>query len=54
VAPDLRDHNFMTQRFEHEAPRELAKREIAMRLKVEPTIAAHGHMEGGAKRKVSA
>jgi hypothetical protein len=45
--------DFATWGFEQGAHRELAKREITTRLKVGPTIAARGHMEGRAKRKVS-
>jgi hypothetical protein len=51
MAHDLRDHNFVTQGFGHEAPRELAKHEIATHLKVGPMIIACGHMEAGAKGK---
>jgi hypothetical protein len=47
MAPDPRDRDFMTQRFEHGAQREFAKREITTRLRVGPTITARGHMEVG-------
>jgi hypothetical protein len=47
VAPDPRDHDFTTQRFEHGAQREFVKHEIATRLRVGPTITARGHMEAG-------
>jgi hypothetical protein len=46
--------DFVTRGFEKEAHRELVKRKITTRLKVGLTIASCGHMEGRAKRKVSA
>jgi hypothetical protein len=47
VAPDPRNHDFTTERFEHGARREFAKLEIVTHLRVGPTIIARGHMEAG-------
>jgi hypothetical protein len=46
-----RDHDFATQRFEHGAQCEFAKREIVMHLRVGPMITAHGHMESSFIKK---
>jgi hypothetical protein len=50
VAPDLRDRDFVTQRYEHGKQHEYMKCEIVMCLRIKPTVTARGHMEGGVKR----
>jgi hypothetical protein len=47
VAPNPRDHDFATQRFEHGAQHEFAKHEIATCLRVGTMITAYGRMEEG-------
>jgi hypothetical protein len=51
MSPDPRNHDFMTQRFEHGAQCELTKHEIAKHLGIRPTITAHSHMESRAIKK---
>jgi hypothetical protein len=51
VVADMRNHDFMSQGFQHGARRKFPKREITKRPRVGPMVTAQGHMERGSRRK---
>jgi hypothetical protein len=51
VAPNPRNHDFATRRFEHGSHHEVMKHEITKNQGSGPVFTAHSHIENGAIKK---